>query len=249
MSEAVTEVKPETVQQVWERTTRVPITKEQVRGKDPNPEPARAPDRALITPEVVKLLQAKKAKPVDPIEERLAGIERSLAPEPPVQKLSEAQELLQTLREVRDRELRRVEQEEQDAYEKQVAAFRSAAEQALVDQKEKYPGLVRANLTGKVIETLVDRIERGEVASDDEIASKAEADLRAFYLELHEVYGSPTQAKTQPSSEETKPQTSTKTLTGSLVGGDSALSSEELYLKYGKEGATAAWDRTMKVTQ
>jgi hypothetical protein len=238
----MTEAK-ETAAEVWARTVTKPISREDVRGEDPKAEtqPERAPDRALVAPELAKFVQAKKGKKLDPIEARLASIESALRPEPEPERISEQEQLLRELRSVKEREEQRLAELEQQSYEQQLATYTKAIEEQLTAQKDKFPGLIKAKLTGNVVTKLLEELERGTATSEEEIASKAESELKAFYLNLKSVYEPEPEAKPQPSSEDIKPKP--KTLTSSLVSGEEQLESEDLYTKYGKDGARLLWEK------
>jgi len=226
------------------------ITKEDVKGEDPKAADAEQeevlPDRALIAPELAQFLKEQEEPAPNPLEERLARIEQALTAseeaeaEGPQGLEGKLELLLQRIEAAEAREAERVEQEAHDA---RMRAYREGIMEKVRRESDKFPGLVKLGYEENVYQTLVNELKAGRVASEDEIASKAEAELRTLYTTLKEVY-EPTATTSKVPQKQSKPKSQPKTLTQNLSSADTTADIGELIAKHGPQvAAEIVWNR------
>lgn len=242
----------ETAEQVWNRIQEAkatnPITKEDVRGEKPAaPGEEPAPAREPVAPKIQQFVEKHKPAVVDPIQERLDRLEALLtkpAEEPEAPDVAAEVRNLREQLEEQKREAR--EAAEQNAIEAEIAALREGMVANLRAEPEKYAGLVAAGYEEYVFNTVYNEQQAGRVVSEDEVASKAEAEVYQLYLNLHEAY----KDKTPTSKEDTPseaPKTETPTLLQEHSTQDEALNIDELIEKYGKhKAADLVWEASQR---
>ena len=240
---------PPTAQEVWDRVSakQTPITKEEVKGEDPKGEaPIAIPDRVLVAPELAKFLEGNLEPEANPLEERLAAIEAALTPAPEAVSFDAASEVAALRAELAEKDAEAVAVRQSEANEAQFRTFKEGIIANLRADEEKYPGIIAAGFEDNVIATLVPLLEAKEAVSEDQVASKAEAKLRALYETLKGAY------ETSPPSEETtessQEQESPTTLTPDLSAADEPVDIESL-LKAGlshRDAAAQVWDKVYK---
>lgn len=217
---------PETAADVWERTVSNPnpITKEAVRGNDPNPEAPVIPDRVLVTGQLEELY-ATKEPAADPVMEKLAALEDSLVPRQEPENPAVYNEIQKLRAEIARRDQ---EAAEAAAAEELEARKRTIKEGfiASIDDTDDFPAIKASGFAEKVFDQLDAAQQSGEPVSEEELLSKTEAELWGLYEALHTLKSSTTSEET-PASE--APQTSTPTLTPSLTAADSPVDVESVY--------------------
>jgi len=239
--EAVT---PPTAAEVWEATVE-PITTEDVAGKKAEPAEEVLPDRALVAPELANFIKSNVPKEPSALEVEIREIKNVLSelrqPATP-QEVSREEVLLQKLEALEAREAQRAqaaeEQAAEEAYEAQVRTLREGVIENIRASKDKFPGLVALGQEEIVFTTLVDRLQKGENVSEEDVASKIEADLKILRDKLNEAY--PDQ---KPSQDLTPSKAPSKTLTPDLSAGDEPFDLEEAIGKNKKDAARALWER------
>jgi hypothetical protein len=136
------------------------------------------------------------------------------APEP---EKSESQAVLDELKRFREAEAQRV-QEAQEAAAKaaqqeRIEALRQGASANLKANEEKYPALFALEQQDTVITELFARLQNNEDASEDTIASEAEAGLWEVYEKLHAI-------KTGGKSNAPPARSESQTISNALAGAD-----------------------------
>lgn len=241
--EAVVETPTPTAEEVWAKTVDEPITTEDVAGTKKD-EPEALPDRALVAPELANFIKTNVPAEPSVLEKEISEIKTVLSelrqPATPAEVTTE-ERLLQKLEALESRESLRVQELEQkaaeEAYEAQVRTLREGVVENVRASKEKFPGLVALKKEDMVFPELVDRLQKGENVSEDDIASKIEADLKTLWESLNDVYGQ------KPSQDKPPSQAPTQTLTPELTASDEPFDLEEAIKKNKKEAAKAVWER------
>lgn len=232
---------PESAESVWERTVAAPITKDDVRGKDPKAAEAAPviPDRALVTGQLEELYADTTPKS-DPLLDRLAQLEQSLVPTPEPEHPGVHAELVKLREELAARDEAAAEAVRAEEREARLRTVREGFVESL-RETDSFPGIVAAGFEEKVFEKIHAAQQSGEEVSEEKILSDTESELWALYEVLHTVKA-PTQSEEPTQSEATQ----TPTLTPTLTAEDNAATVEDL-LSGGDRVSAAAevWARTV----
>jgi hypothetical protein len=240
------EATPETKEQVWERTlqTEAPITKEELRGEDREPEEGVLPDRALVAPEIAEYLKTveepETGAAISEIASLRARMEELAAPIP--EEPTEMQQLLQRFNALEqrdlDREQKASERANQEAEEARFRTFHEGVVGNIRAEEDKYPGLIALSLEGNVSTTLINQLQDGKQVSEYDVASKAETELWELYEVLHAL-----KTKTSEDPEPSKAPKPTNTLTPNLTAVDEPWSLEEAMTKGKRQAQAELWER------
>lgn len=216
------------------------------------PEPEITKDTLDEKPEPmagsIKEFLQKHAGPKEPsglekeVQELRAALAQIREAGQPKQEVSEQQELLRELQQLRDREAERLQREEQEKAEREYADREAVLRQGVVtnlqSRKEDYPAIFALGQEENVATELFNRLAQGQDASDFSVASEFEEALVKTYQKLHSVLGNT--SEDQPRQSEPKP-----TLSSSMVGNDSK---EDLSQLPRAERIRRAWEKaTMNV--
>ncbi len=234
---------------VWQRTMGMsspkpaapaPITKEDVRGNDPNPEAPVIPDRALVTGKIAEILSVGAPAPVDPVAERLAQLEDKLTPKAQPENPAVYKEIQALRAELAERDRLEVEQQIAEEREARMRTLREGFV-AEIEESEDFPAIKAAGFAEKVFDQLHAAQLAGEDVSEAEVLSKTEADLWSLYEALSALKD-PTTSEEAPVSETPTP---TPTLTPALSATDAPRDLESIYADVRgdrRAAATEVWN-------
>lgn len=239
-----------TAEEVWSKTVEEPITTEDVAGTKAETKEEVLPDRALVAPELANFIKTNVPKEPSALEQEIREIKTVLSelrqPATP-QDISREEVLIQKLEALEAREAQRLQAEEEraaeEAYEAQVRTLKEGVIENVRAAKDKFPALIALGQEELVFTSLVDRLQKGENVSEDDIASKIEADLKVLRDKLNEAYKTD-----QPSEDLTPSKAPSKTLTPDLSASDDPFDLDDAIKKNKKAAAQALWER-LNITQ